>query len=490
MTDHTAQSASADKDSTGAPADSGAGTGFGIAETRLGRRNVLQAAGASAAVLGGGSLLAACSSGLKGSGGSSSSTSSSSSSKVGSAGTKPINIAFIHPLTGALADFGTSDNWIVSKIQATSQFKNGIKVGGKTYQVNITSYDTESDPTRAGQQASQAILNNNVDMILTSSTPETVVPVSTTAEKLGTPCICGNVPWQAWYQNLGGNPTPGKSTFKPKWTTVYFLGVNDLALAFIAMWDRIHKQLGTDKVAGCMFPNDDDGNAFRAAWPIFAKQAGYTLIDPPAYTDGLTNYASMIDTFKANSCDFFTNVPLPPDFNVMWKQAAQQGYKPALATVAKVLLFPSDVQALGGLVQNVATDAWWTPNMPWTSSLTGETCKQLAADFTSATGEPWVQSLSNYSLFETAYAAFTAASDPHDKADVANAMFNVNITGIAGQLNWTSSKNPAPGVVDTPVVGVQWKADSSNKYGYSMYVVDNTLMSDVPLTGDLEPTNK
>ena len=91
---------------------------------------------------------------------------------------------------------------------------------------------------------------------------------------------------------------------------------------------------------------------------------------------------------------------------------------------------------------------------------------------------------------EAAYAAFTAASDPHDKADVASAMFNVNITGIAGQLNWTSSKNPAPGVVDTPAVGVQWKADSSAKVGYSMYVVDNTLMRNVPLTGDLEPTNQ
>jgi hypothetical protein len=45
-------------------------------------------------------------------------------------------------------------------------------------------------------------------------------------------------------------------------------------------------------------------------------------------------------------------------------------------------------------------------------------------------------------------------------------------------------------VVDTPAVGVQWKADSSAKVGYSMYVVDNTLMRNVPLTGDLEPTNQ
>ena len=82
---------------------------------------------------------------------------------------------------------------------------------------------------------------------------------------------------------------------------------------------------------------------------------------------------------------------------------------------------------------------------------------------------------------------FPEATAPSCPA-VADAMFKVNIEGLAGQLDWTSSKNPAPGVVDTPCVGVQWKP--SSKWGYSMAVVDNTLMPNVPTTGTLEPTNK
>ncbi|HEY0936058.1 MAG TPA: ABC transporter substrate-binding protein [Trebonia sp.] len=446
-----------------------------MTENGVSRRSLLRAAGAGAAVLGGGSLLEACGSGLKG-----------SSASAGS-GTKDITIAFIHPLTGPLAEFGTADNWIVKQIQATSQFKNGVKVGGKTYKVNIVSYDTQSDATIASQQANKAILSGGADLIVTSSTPETANPVSTAAEKLGCPTVCGNVPWQSWYANLGGNPTPGKTTFKPKYVTMYFLGVNDLADCYIAMWKRIKEKYGTSDVVGCMFPNDSDGNAFRAAFPLFTGPAGYKLIDPPAYTDGLTNFSSMISTFKSNNCDFFTNVPLPPDFNTMWKQAAQLGYKPKLATVAKVLLFPTDVTALGSLVNNVATDAWWHPGMPWKSSLTGQTCAQIADAFQTDTGLQYYQSLSNYSLFEVAYAALTSVSDPHDRNEVADALFKVNIQGLAGKLDWTSSKNPAPGVVDTPCLGVQWKP--SSKWGWSQYVVDNTLMPEVPLTGDLEPTN-
>jgi branched-chain amino acid transport system substrate-binding protein len=99
----------------------------------------------------------------------------------------------------------------------------------------------------------------------------------------------------------------------------------------------------------------------------------------------------------------------------------------------------------------------------------------------------WVQSLSNYSLFEAAHAAFGAVNNPHDKAEVAAALFKVNIDALAGQLNWTSSKNPAPGVVDTPCVGAQWKKGTT--YPYEMCVVDNTLMPNVPLTNNLGPTN-
>src|SRR5260370_1703751 len=107
------------------------------------------------------------------------------------------------------------------------------------------------------------------------------------------------------------------------------------------------------------------------------------------YTGGSTSYSSMISGFKSAKADFFTNVPLPPDFATMWKQAVQQGFKPKLATVAKVLLFPTDAYALGSLADNVATDTWWVPSMPRTSSFTGETCQQIANGYEAARCGQW-----------------------------------------------------------------------------------------------------
>jgi branched-chain amino acid transport system substrate-binding protein len=438
----------------------------------MSRRGLLRAAGAGAAVFGAGGLLEACSSGIKGASAGSGSTA------------KAIKIGWIHPLTGPLSGFGAPDNWVISKIKQTSPYKNGFKIGSKSYPVTIKSYDTQSSVTRAGDLAHQAILTDGVDLLLASSTPETVNAVASTAETLGTPLICANIPWESWYVNLGGNPA--KPTLKPKYVVMYFLGAEHLIKCFIPMWDRIHNQLHTDKVVAAAFPNDSDGNAFRAVFPPIAKAAGYTFDMSAAYTDGTSNYSSMISAFKADKADFFTNVPLPPDFATMWKQSVQQGFKPTLATVAKVLLFPPDAYALGPLAYNVATDAWWVPSLPWKSSFTGETCSQLATDFEAATNGQWNSNISNYSLFEAAHAALTSVSDPHDKAEVAAAIHQVNIQGVAGPLDFASG-GPAPGVAITPPAGVQWQ--KGTKYPLEMQVVDNTLIPDAKITADLKATN-
>jgi branched-chain amino acid transport system substrate-binding protein len=440
----------------------------------ISRRGLLRAAGTGAAVVGAGGLLQACSSGIKG-----------ASGGGGGSSSKTITIGWIHPLTGPLAGFGAPDNWVISKIKQTAPYKNGFKIGSKTYDVVIKSYDTQSSPTRAGDLARTAILSDGVNLLLASSTPETVNAVASQAETLGTPLICANIPWESWYINMGGNPV--KPTLKPKYVVMYFLGAEHLIKAFIPMWDRIHSQFHTNKTVAAAFPNDSDGNAFRAVFPPIAKEAGYKFVMSSPYPDGTTNYSSMISQFKSAKADFFTNVPLPPDFATMWKQSVQQGFKPTLATVAKVLLFPPDAYALGKLVENVATDAWWVPSLPWKSSFTGETCQQLANDFESATNGQWNSNISNYSLFEAAHAALTSVSDPHDKKEVAAAIHQVNLPeAVAGPLDFASG-GPAPGVAITPPVGIQWQ--KGTRFPLEAQVVDNTLVPHAKITADLKPTN-
>ncbi len=268
-----------------------------------------------------------------------------------------------------------------------------------------------------------------------------------------------------------------------KYCTMFFFGLKEFQGCFAPMWNRVK----TNKVVACQYPNDADGNAFRGGFEPLIKASGYTVVDGGPYADGATDFTSMISTFKNKHAEVFSNCPLPPDFNTFWKQASQQGWKPKLATVAKVLLFPADTAALGPLVNNVATDSWWGPYMPNTSSLTGQSAKALADGFQAQTGNQWVQSIgSTYSLFEVANEAFKTVSDPHDAAEVASALHNVSYTGMCGALNFANG--PAPGVGIINPVGVQWKK-STGKFPFEMTVVDNSLNTAVQVQADLVPTN-
>ncbi len=433
----------------------------------IARRSLLRGIGAGAIAMGAGGIVSACSSGIKGAGG------------PATGGT--ITIGFITPLTGALAGFASGDQFVLSKVRSTPVYKSGLKIGTKNYKINIVVEDSQSDPNRASTVARQLILQNKVDMILTTSTPETTNPVAAAAEKLGTPCLSTVVPWESWYAGLGGNPVQPTTTFK--YTTMFFFGLKEFQGCFAPMWNRIK----TNKVVACQYPNDADGNAFRGGFEPLIRASGYKVVDGGPYQDGVTDFSSMITTFKNKNCEVFSNCPLPPDFNTFWKQASQQGFKPKLATVAKVLLFPADTQALGALVSNIATDSWWGPYMPYSSSLDGTSASSLAAAYESSTNNQWVQSIgSSYALFEVAKEAFGAVSDPHDKTEVANALHHVSYTGMCGAINF--AKGPAPGVGIIPPVGVQWKA-SKGKYPFEMQVVDNSLNSSVPIQAKLEPTN-
>src|SRR5215469_14315785 len=119
MTDQTAQPASGAGSSAGSAPKAPAG---GVS-----RRSLFRAAGVGAAVVGGGSLLEACSSSIKGASGGGSTSGTS----------KKITIGWIHPLTGPLAGFGAPDGWVISKIMQTSPYKNGFRIGSKTYPVTI-----------------------------------------------------------------------------------------------------------------------------------------------------------------------------------------------------------------------------------------------------------------------------------------------------------------------------------------------------------------
>ncbi len=125
-----------------------------------------------------------------------------------------IKIGYVSPITGATSGFGEPDPYVIGL--ARKAFSSGLSIGGTSYSVEIISRDSQSTPSVSATVANDLIAGQKVDLMLATSTPETVNPVSDAAEAAGVPCISTVVPWEAWYLGRGGQigkPSPFKYTY-------------------------------------------------------------------------------------------------------------------------------------------------------------------------------------------------------------------------------------------------------------------------------------
>ena len=398
------------------------------------------------------------------------------SDKSNDSDAKPtLKIGFVSPRTGATAGFGEPDGYVLDL--AKKALAAGLTIGGKQYAVQILDRDSQSNPQRSAQVANDLINGDAVDLMLTTSTPETVNPVSDACEAAGVPCVSTVVPWEAWYFGRGAKPDQ-KHAYK--FTYHFCFGVEQFHNMYTHEWP----QVATNKKVGVMWPNDSDGNAIRAALGPLLKQSGYTIVDPGAYTDGTNDFSAQIARFKAEGCEIFNTFPIPPDFATFWRQAAQQGYRPKICQVAKTGLFPSQVEALGDIGRNIAGGAYWTPTFPYKSSLTGVDSKALGDGY-QATGKQWNQQLGpSLALFDVAAAALKAAADPKDKAGVAKAIGSLSVDTPIGKLEW--GKGPNANVVATPILGGQWVASADSRYKVDFVLVENSSDTNVPVAAKLK----
>jgi len=393
-----------------------------------------------------------------------------------SAQSNVIRIGHVSPRTGPLAGFGEADGFILDQVRGI--LGKGLSSGGKTYKVEIISKDSQSSASRASEVASELILGDKVNLLVGSGTPDTTNPISDQAEVNEVPCLTTNCPWQPYFFGRKGDPATGF-----KWTYLFFWGLEDIIASFLALWDGME----TNKVIGGLFPNDADGNAWgdaeRGVPPAY-KKAGYKVIDPGRYQPLNNDFTSQISAFKAAGAEIVTGVMIPPDFATFWSQAAQQGFKPKIVTVGKALLFPSVVESLGARGDGLSSEIWWSPNHPFKSGLTGQSCRALADAYTKATSRPWTQPIGfQHALFEVAIDILKRAKNPNDPDAILESMVTTNYQSIVGPVQWTGK--PVKNVTKTPLVAGQWRRQSDGKF--DLVITENKTAPEIPVGGKLEP---
>ena len=412
-------------------------------------------------------------------------TSLAPSTNVTTQAARDIKVGLISPLTGALAGFALPAKFLEDKWNEA--LANGVLCGdGKIHNLVIKHVDTQSDPQRAGNVAGDLISNDQVDVILVSSSPDTVVPVAAVCETAGTPMIASFVPWQPFFFGRQKTPDPGAPF---KWTYAHALGLEQIVASFIDMWNVIP----TNKTAGFFFANDADGVAWvdkNTGLPPAMTAAGYKIVDPGLYTVPTEDFTPLISAYKKDACEIVTGTVIAPDFTNFWKQAYQQDYRPKIVTVGKALLFPETVRAIGSIAAGVTVEYTWGPHWPFKSSLTGETCQELADDYESRTGNQWTAPIGTYDRMEWLVDALKRTEDVDDKDKLIAAIASTKLDTMLGPIDFTApikmgTLRPVENVYMPPIGGGQWV--KGTKFPFEIVQVGNVWSEMCEVQAKVQP---
>jgi branched-chain amino acid transport system substrate-binding protein len=398
---------------------------------------------------------------------------------------RAIKIGFIAPRTGALEHFGEGNEFIVNHIRKLTA--GGLVINGVAHPVEILEKDSESNRNKGAEVALNLIKSDHVDLMLASSTGATVIPVSDVCEANGVPCITTDCPWQSYFFGRDGKADKGF-----QWTYHFFWGLEDLISVFTNMWTGTP----TNKVVGALWPNDAEGTAYSDAkfgFPGALQRKGFKLIDPGRFELAARDFPQQIEQFKAAKVEILTGVMPPPAFAAFWKQAAEAKFTPKIATVAKAILFPTAVEALGDRGADLTTEIWWSPSFPFKSGLTNQNAAELCASYEDETKKQWTQPLGfHHALFEVALDVLKRAKDVDSPAAIRDAILATKYDSIVGHIAWEGK--PVPNVTKTSLVGGQWipgyKFDkwlAGQKFKYDLVIVNNNNDEMIGVQRKLEP---
>ena len=270
-----------------------------------------------------------------------------------------IKTGVVTPATGPLANFGATDGWTIEKIKKL--LADGLETSAGKYNVEILVRDGQSDPNRAAEVAGDLILNEEVHIIMPTSTTDMVSNTMDQAELNQCPCISSGAPWQAVIFPRGGDKKPFD------WTYHFFWGLNEALNTFVGLWNTID----TNRKVGMLFPQNADGETWgndTYGLPVPTKAAGFEVIVPGYFQPRTNDYTAQITGFKSGNCDITGGITYPDDIKTFVNQSAQQGYKPKAITVAAALLFAASVDSIGDLADGLSSEVWWTPAFPFAST--------------------------------------------------------------------------------------------------------------------------
>jgi branched-chain amino acid transport system substrate-binding protein len=384
---------------------------------------------------------------------------------VHAAGGDTIRIGWVAAMSGPGALFGEPVGFV--KAQMEKLFSGGLQIGGKSYSVEILLRDSQSSINVATQAAIELMTREKVDLIVASESLA-AIGGGQMATVTRTPIVSSILPSDA-IVGIRGGPEAYSNKGTP-WGFHFCFSTSDIGAAYVGMWEPVRKRLNDTVAVSFVDQPASRGLADpQHGLPATLGRSNYKIVDGGMFKMETQDFSNQIATFQQANAQIISGFMFADHFAGMWRSAAQSGYRPEIATVAGAFLFPGGVEALGNRGDGMSTEIWWSPKLPYSSSLSGQSAKDMAAEWEATTGKQWTAVLGyTHAIWEVALAGLKASGDPKDKAALQAALAKLNLETVVGKVDFASSQ--IPGLASTPLVAGQWRKVKNGKFKYDLVV--------------------
>ncbi|MBN9028725.1 MAG: hypothetical protein BGO05_19625 [Rhizobiales bacterium 63-7] len=388
-----------------------------------------------------------------------------------------IRIGYIDQFTGARANFAERAPWVIDQIKAHT--KDGLVIGGKTYAVEILSRDSQSDPNRMGSLGNELVLREDVDLLLIAD--GLAAPALEICDQNGTPGISTILQWEPFYAARGSSPEKGYP-----WSFLFFWSGADIIKNYTGMWDAS----GIEKVVGTFYEDNDFGRSFSGGMTASLQGAGFKEVPGGLFKEQVDDFSNQVAAFREGGAKIVTGLVFPQHFATFWGQAQQAGLELEAATIAAAFVFPSGVEVLGDQGAGMSTEIWFNRQLPFKSSLNGQSADEFCTAYEQASGKQWAQPMGyEHAIWEVAFAALKASGNPKNRAAVRDAIADLDLDTIIGKVDFRNSSMKS--VANTWVTMGQWhKNPAGSKFPYELYVTNNVTAPQVPIQKEFLPLSK
>jgi len=381
---------------------------------------------------------------------------------AGDSGRTSIRVGYVGPLTGPQARFTMGFENAMDRALEFMNAGGGYYMAGYGYlPVEFILMDSGSDAAGAAEAADRLATVENVDVLIGQWTPSHTIPVSIAAERHQIPALVVNGPDGGW---LGAGPF--------EWAFACLFNMELLTREFYNGW----LSLDTNRRVGLVFDNSSDGVLQSSLLIELAPEFGFEIVDPGRFPEGTTDFTAILTQLMAEDVDILATVNGTPQLITMWEQMQQLNFRPVSVLFNRGMHFSADVLQLGGEFdgEGVAWSAQWAADMPFVSSLSGQTVQELNQAHSEGTGQaPDLVVGWDWLIFDILDDVFSRI-DSLEPETIRDALAATDLPSIYGHVRFDENN-----LFTTPSFMGQWLADDT--WGFAAAVAsaeyDPTLES-------------